>query len=51
MEAGALTAVGSEERVAPESDLKQAQERIRRLERLLAGPLLVSKCLNQQISL
>lgn len=35
MEAGALTAVGSEERVVPESDLKQAQERIRRLERLL----------------
>jgi transposase len=35
MEAGALTAVGSEERVVPESDLKQAQERIKRLERLL----------------
>jgi transposase len=35
MEAGALTAVGSEERVVPESDLRQAQERIRRLERLL----------------
>lgn len=35
MEAGALTAVGSEERVVPESELKAAQERIRRLERLL----------------
>lgn len=35
MEAGALTAVGSEERVVPESELKSAQERIKRLERLL----------------
>ena len=35
MEAGALTAVGSEERVVPESELKAAQERIKRLERLL----------------
>lgn len=35
MEAGALTAVGSEERVVPESELKAAEERIRRLERLL----------------
>jgi transposase len=35
MEAGALTAVGSEERVVAESELKAAKERIRRLERLL----------------
>jgi transposase len=35
MEAGALTAVGSEERVVPESELKAAEARIRRLERLL----------------
>ncbi len=35
MEAGSLTAVGSEERVVPESELKAALERIRRLERLL----------------
>lgn len=35
MEQGALTAVDREERVVPESDLKKAQERIRRLERLL----------------
>ena len=35
MEAGALTAVGSEERVVPESELKAALDRIKRLERLL----------------
>jgi transposase len=35
MEAGALMAVGSEERVVPESELKAAEDRIRRLERLL----------------
>ncbi len=35
MEEGALTAVGSEEKVIPESELKKAQDRIRRLERLL----------------
>ncbi|MCX7978844.1 MAG: transposase [Bdellovibrionaceae bacterium] len=35
MEAGGLMAVKSEERVVPESELKAAQERIRRLERLL----------------
>ena len=35
MEAGALTAVGSEERVVPESELRTALERIKRLERIL----------------
>jgi transposase len=35
MEDGAMTGVGSEQRVVPESELKKAQERIRRLERLL----------------
>jgi transposase len=35
MEDGALTGVGSEERVVAESELKKAQDRIRRLERLL----------------
>ena len=35
MEQGALTAVGNEERVVAESELKKAQERISRLERLL----------------
>lgn len=35
MEAGALTAVGSEESVVPESELKKVQERIKRLERLV----------------
>jgi transposase len=35
MEDGALTGVGSEERVVAESELKKAQERIKRLERLL----------------
>lgn len=35
MEQGALTAVDKEERVVAESELKKAQERIRRLERLL----------------
>jgi transposase-like protein len=34
-EEGALTDVGSEEKVVPESGYKQALERIRRLERLL----------------
>lgn len=35
MEQGALTAVGKEERVVAESELKKAHERIRRLERIL----------------
>jgi transposase len=35
MEQGALTAVDKEERVVAESELKKAQERIRRLERIL----------------
>ena len=35
MEAGALTAVGSEETLVPESELKKALERTRRLERLI----------------
>jgi len=35
MEEGALTAVGSEEAVVPESEVKKLQERIKRLERLI----------------
>lgn len=35
MEDGALKGVGSEERVVAESELKKAQDRIKRLERLL----------------
>jgi transposase len=35
MEDGALTGIGSEEKVVAESELKKAQERIKRLERLL----------------
>lgn len=35
MEDGALTGVGSEERLVAESELKKVQERIKRLERLL----------------
>ena len=35
MEDGALTGVGSEERVVAESELKKAQDRIKRLERIL----------------
>lgn len=35
LEEGALVGVGSEEKVIAESELKKAQERIRRLERLL----------------
>ena len=34
-EEGGLTGVSSEERVVPESELKKAQDRIKRLERLL----------------
>lgn len=35
MEDGALTGVGSEECVVAESELKKAQDRIKRLERIL----------------
>ena len=35
MEEGALIGVGSQERVVPESEYKQALERLKRLERLL----------------
>ncbi len=39
MEDAALTAVGSEERVVPESELEAALERMKRLERLLGQRL------------
>lgn len=35
MEEGALMGVGSEEKVVPQSELKKAEDRIKRLERLL----------------
>ena len=35
MEDGALTAVGSEERVVPESQVRELEAKIRRLERIL----------------
>ncbi len=35
MEDGALTAVGSEERVVPESQVRELELKIRRLERIL----------------
>ena len=35
MEEGALTGVGCEERVVPESEVKELKKRIHRLERLL----------------
>ena len=35
MEEGALTAVGSEEKVVPESRVKELEAQIRRLERIL----------------
>jgi hypothetical protein len=37
MEEGALTGVACEEKVVPESELKKAHDRIRRLENIL-GP-------------
>lgn len=35
MENGALTGVGSEEKVVPESEVKKLQDRLKRLERIL----------------
>ncbi len=49
MEDGALTGVGSEERVVPESELKKAHERIRRLERILGQKVEDIECLKEAV--
>lgn len=49
MEDGALTGVGSEEKVVAESELKKAQERIKRLERLLGRKTEEVECLKEAI--
>ena len=49
MEEGALTGIGSEERVVAESELKKAQDRIRRLERLLGRKTEEVECLKEAV--
>jgi transposase len=50
-EEGAMTGVGSEERVVPESELKKANDRIRRLERLLGRATEDIECLKDAVRL
>ncbi len=51
MEEGAMVGVGSEEKVIPESEVKQLQERIRRLERLLGQKTEEVECLKEAVRL
>lgn len=49
MEDGAMQGVGSEERLVAESELKKAQERIKRLERLLGQKTEEVECLKEAV--
>jgi transposase len=49
MEEGALTAVGSEERVVPEGEVKALQGRIRELERVLGKKTLENEILREAV--
>ena len=49
MEDGALTGVGTEERVVAESELKKAHDRIKRLERLLGQKTEEVECLKEAV--
>lgn len=49
MEDGALTGIGSEERVVAESELKKALDRIKRLERLLGQKTEEVECLKEAV--
>jgi transposase len=49
MEDGALTAVGSEERVVPESQVKELELRIRQLERVLGQKTLDIEILKEAV--
>jgi len=49
MEDGALTGVGSEERVVAESELKKALDRIKRLEQLLGQKTEEVECLKEAV--
>ena len=52
-EQGALTAVGSnkDDKVVPESDLKKANEKIKRLERLLGQKTEENECLKDAVQI
>jgi transposase len=49
MEAGALAGVGSEERVVPESEVKQLRHQIRELERMLGKQSMQNEVLKEAI--
>lgn len=49
MENGALTAVGSEEQVVPESEYKKALQRIRELERALGKSTMKVEILTEAV--
>ena len=49
MEDGALTGVGSEERVVPESQIKELELRIRQLERVLGQKTLDIEILKEAV--
>lgn len=51
MEEGALIAVGSEERVVPESQMKQLRVRIRELERVLGKKTVENEILREAVKL
>ena len=49
MEEGALTAIGSEEKVIPESQVRELEAKIRRLERILGQKTVDIEILNAAI--
>lgn len=49
MEDGALTGVGSEERVVPESEVKALRDRIRRLEQVLGRKTEANEILKEAV--
>lgn len=51
MEAGALTAVGSEECVVPEGEVRALQGRIRELERVLGKKTLENEILREAVQI
>ncbi|RYF00515.1 MAG: IS3 family transposase, partial [Oxalobacteraceae bacterium] len=51
MEDGALTAVNNVEKVVPHSDVRNLEERVRRLERLLGQKTEENECLKEAVQL
>ena len=51
MEEGALTGVGSEERVVPESEVKQLRKQVKELERMLGRKTMEVEILKEAVTI